>query len=1333
MNWTKEQEQAIYEKGNNILVAAAAGSGKTAVLVERIINKIVNERMDIDKILVVTFTNAAASEMRERILDAIYKKLEENPDDVNLQRQITLLNKSSICTIDSFCLDVVRNNFYELDNISPNFRIADTAEIELLKQEVIEKIFEDKYESQNEDFAKLITTYTSYRDDTPLKEIVQTIYTYIQSNPFPEKWINEKIEMFNLEKELEKDFSETVWGETLLHRVEETLIEDITKLQDVEESLSYDAELDTFQKIIEDDIEKLQLLKQNINNWDKAVEIYSNLTFAIWSRKKVQSEIKEEAKAIRDNVKSHYVGKNAQLSKILIASSKEVNTDIFEMYEILTKLKNLILEFGEEFAKAKREKNILDFSDIEHFALQILLKQQDGKIEQSEIAKKYMNKFEEIAIDEYQDSNLVQEYILTSVSRGNNMFMVGDVKQSIYKFRQAMPELFLSKYESYASKKIEHEGQAGRVNLQPGQKAQNEQIRQEEQANLQSEKIEQENLQEKENPQAGDLKIQLFKNFRSRGNVLDFTNLVFENIMSNLLGDIEYNEEEFLNLGASYEDAKQNLKTEINIISIEKEESEKDIEEFENAEDGKSISEFENSENIKNIGEFKNVKSIGEFEHAGNTKNSEYTDDEEHIEDIELEARFVASKIKEMIDSKFKVYDSKKQEFRNITYKDIVILLRSTATTAPIYEQEILKLQMPVFSDSSSQYLDSIEIETMMALLRIIDNPVNDIPLITVLRSNIGGFTDNDLVDIRLCDKYSNFYTCLQKARVQVDEKLREKIKRFMDNLDMWRKEQEYLALDELIWKIYSDTDFYNYVGKMPNGELRQANLKLLFEKAKQYETASFKGLYNFIKFVDKLRINNGDLNSAKIIGENDNVIRIMSIHKSKGLEFPVVFLSSTGKQFNLMDLNKNILLHQEMGIGVKYIDYEGQLEYDTLTKAAIKEKMLNENLSEEMRVLYVALTRAKEKIIITGIKKDYPKKNEKMEQQISLYPKTFEKINPILIKQYKTFLDWILLVCKYNENKIEDEIDINIIDKKDVIKKCMQLPSSQNTFDSETQGQANQKADEAQEQINKDASQINQSNGKGRFKYKYELATRIPTKTSVTKIKQMELEQLQDLEELMHEVSKTKEVAFSGSEFIKGQHEGSQTKEITFSKPEFIKTQGEEKITGAQKGTLIHLCMQKLNPKKQYDMNEIKKLINELLDKQIISIKEAEAINPIAILQFTKSNIWKELTEAEKIQQEKPFYINIPAKEIYKEETEEKILVQGIIDLYYKNKYGEYVLVDYKTDYAEKGEEQKLVERYKKQLELYKRALEGALKTEVKKCYIYSTWLGEIEVSIEK
>ena len=1255
VKWTKEQSQAINEKGSNILVAAAAGSGKTAVLVERIINKIINENIDIDKLLVVTFTNAAASEMRERILDAIYKKLEEYPENQNLQRQITLINKASICTIDSFCLEVVRNNFFELDNISPNFRIADTTEIELLKQEVIEDIFEEKYENQDENFSKLINTYTSYRDDTPLKELVLKIYSYIQSSPFPEEWLKEKIEMFNLKDKLNEDFSKTPWGNILLKEIEEEIIDDIKTLEDIKKELDLDSELESFSQVVRSDLDFLKILQENINNWDKLYEIYNKMSFVSWPRKKIESDLKEYAKNVRDDVKKKF---SSKLSKILICNSEEASQDIFDMYEILLKLKNLILEFGKEFSKRKRMKNMVDFNDIEHLALDILIKKQEDKIEITDVAKRYQEKFIEIAIDEYQDSNLVQEYILTSISNNNNIFMVGDVKQSIYKFRQAMPELFISKYKTYKNK---------------------------------------ENKSENDN-----LKIQLFKNFRSRKNVLDFTNLIFENIMSGSLGDIEYNQEEYLNLGADYKEIEQNLKAEIDIINLKDQENEE--------------------ENTSEI-----------LEEEENT---------ERLENIQVEARFVASKIKELIENKFQVFDRKKNCFRDIKYKDIVVLLRSTKTSAPIFEEEIINLDMPVFSDSSQEYLDSIEIENIMSLLRIIDNPIQDIPLVTVLRSNIGKFTDDELVEIRLSDKYENFYNAMQKAKINVGKNLQEKIEKFLTNLEKWRKEQEYLALDEFIWKLYSDTGYYNYVGLMPNGELRQANLKMLFERAKQFETASFKGLYNFINFIEKLKLSSGDLGSAKLIGENDDVIRIMSIHKSKGLEFPVVFLANTGKQFNLMDLNKNILLHQELGIGVKYINYDKQVQYDTLSKSAIKSKVFTETLSEEMRILYVALTRAKEKLYITGTMNDYEKEIEKMKIQVERYSKNGNKINQILIKKYKKYLDWINLVYLYEKGNTKDLIEYNVLEKEEIIKKCKRI--EQEEID----------VVKMLEEHKKDKEEIKKIEEILNFEYKHKLATTIPTMSSVTRIKQMQdnikgskvgkedkeeaVQKLEksDLLKKSKEVKEHKEKAtekLDKSEFLKENKVGKEYKKeemiITFDKPKFLKEDKEDKLTNAEKGTLVHLCMQHLNEKVEYNLEKVKELVEELERKEIITSKEKENINLYKILEFTKSNIWKEVKKAKKVYKERPFFINIPAKEIYKEEIEEKILIQGIIDLYYINENDEIILVDYKTDYVERGKEQELIEKYKKQLELYCKAIEEANKKQVSRIYIYSVYLGrEIE-----
>ena len=1160
--------------------------------------------------LVVTFTNAAASEMRERVLEAIYKKIEENPNDMHLQKQTVLINKCNISTIHSFCLEVIKNNFYELD-ISHNFRIGDTTEIELMKQEILEDLFEEFYQNEDKDFLNLLDTYASYRGDENLKALILNVYKYIQSFPFPEEDLKEMVERFNLSDKINEDFSKTIWGEILLNDLKEIIEENIKKLEIARNELKKEFTLDKYVEIILNDINMLDNILKNMDCWEKVYELCLNLKFDTWKTdKKTDCITKENARNIRDKVKKDIK------DKIITSSSLDANTDIFEMYPILNNLKKVILEFSNRYNLKKREKNIIDFNDIEHLALQLLLKKdENGKYVPTEVAKKYQNKFVEIAIDEYQDSNMVQEYILTSIQKNNNIFMVGDVKQSIYKFRQAMPELFLGKYEEYK---------------------------------LKDDKKENDNL-----------KIQLFKNFRSRKNVLDITNLVFESIMNKDLGDINYTKEEFLNLGANYP-------------------------------------EF-NIDNAYNAG-------IAELNMIDLSQDDEQLDNEDEINEgpIEnkiIEAKFVANKIKELLNSNYYVYD-KKQGYRKITYKDIVILLRSTKTVAPIYEKEIAELNFPVFSDISAEYLDTVEIQTIVSLLKIIDNPNNDIPLVTVLRSSIANFTDNDLMEIRLIDKKCTFYEVMNKAleSENVKEETKEKINSFFSNIEKWRIKQEYVPLDELIWQIYEDTGYYNYVSLMPNGNLRTENLKMLFERAKEYENASFKGLFNFINYLDRLKTNNGDLDAAKLIGENDNVIRIMSIHKSKGLEFPVVFLCNTAKQFNLKDLNDNILLHSKLGIGPDYINYERKLKYATLAKEAIKLQMKKETISEEMRILYVALTRAKEKLIITGISKDLKKQLSSFQELVD-FERSSENVRiPVyLIKKCKSYLDWLQLISIYNKDKLKDVLKINEINANDIMK-IDEIKQKNNEIDIDSI--AREKFDEAV---------IKQINDKINWKYENEKATIIPSKTSVTKLKELGHAWLPYSRELS-----TKET--------EGSSEYNTEMKTEIPIPEFLKPQ--TKLTGAQIGTIIHLCLQKLDLRKQYSLDEITEFVDKLVYDKIINLKEAESINKEQLLRFIESDLAKRIRKAKAIYKEKPFYININASEIYGERVDENILVQGIIDLYFIDEDNRLVLVDYKTDRVERLEE--LIPKYKTQLDLYKQALEEALDRKVDEVYIYSVHKSE-------
>ena len=843
-------------------------AGKTAVLVERIVNKIVNEKVDIDRLLIVTFTNAAATEMRERILNEIYKKLDENPNDLHLQRQLVLLNKSNISTIHSFCLEVIRNNFFKLD-ISPNFKLAEGAEIELLQMEVLEDLFDSFYEEENKEFLKLVETYCSYRDDEALKNLILKIYKFIQSTPFPEEWLTEQAEKFNI-----ADFSNTCWCKILIDNFKEQVSMAINTLKNTLSNIKKYDELYKFQQVLMDDIAMLQELLE-CNSWDEMYNAVNSIKFKTWpADKKLVLEIKDVAKHVRDNVKKNL----NNIFKIFETSKNQAEEDIRYLYNILHSVSKIVNLFSQNFKSIKKEKNIIDFNDIEHFALELLLEKNEEEYQSTDIAKMYQEKFIEIAVDEYQDVSLVQEKILNSISNGNNIFMVGDIKQSIYKFRHARPELFREKYETY-----------------------------------------------------GENKIQLYDNFRSKPEILNITNEVFRTIMTKELGDVDYNEEEFLRQGAEYPLADNNLKTfgkpELNIINLKMpEEDEEDV----------------------------------------------------LLENVQVEAKFVASKIKQMLEEGFYIYD-KKEGYRKLEFRDIAILLRTTLNSAPIYEKELAMLEYPVFSDAQNNYFETQEIEIILSLLKIIDNPINDIPLVSVLRSPIGNFTDNELIEIRTLNPKKSFYNSL--ITYNENNELEHKIKEFLNLIDEFREKQEYLGLDELIWYIYEKTGFYNYVSLMPNGKLKVANLKMLFEKAKDYEQGTFKGLYNFINFIDRISKTSSDMGAPKLIGENDNVIRIMSIHKSKGLEFPVVFLCGTGKQFNFMDLNEKILMHQDLGFGMQFIDFERKLQYSTLSKEAIKIKMKEEVLSEEMRLLYVALTRSREKLIITGVEKDLEKSIKRKEE----------------------------------------------------------------------------------------------------------------------------------------------------------------------------------------------------------------------------------------------------------------------------------------------------------------------------------------------------------------
>ncbi len=1260
--WTKEQLEVIESRECNLLVAAAAGSGKTAVLVERIIQMITSREnpIDIDKLLVVTFTNAAASEMRERIGDAIGKALDENPENKHLQNQLVLLNKSSITTIHSFCLDVIKSNFHRI-NLDPNFRIGDQTECAILKQEAIEEVFEDLYEERDEGFLNLVESYAERGGDKEVQDIILGIYSFAMASPEPKKWLIDSAERFNIDENF--DFSQSIWARAILDTVKIEINGLCLNMERALKEVESIEELETFAEKLAIEYKKIADISQACNkSWDEAYKKMASMSFENYVKgvKRISKdapsyikESKEKAKTIRDKTKK-------SLESIVSATFNKDNDSIREeikyLYNIVKPISSVVLRFEEEYSNKKREKGIIDFNDIEHFALNILTDvDEKGNIVPSDIAVGYRNKFYEIFIDEYQDSNLVQEVLLKAVANTEtpNRFMVGDVKQSIYRFRQAKPELFLQKYNNYNDKK----GSSHR-------------------------------------------KIMLYKNFRSREEVVDAVNYIFENIMNENIGEIEYTEKERLNLGANFNvdtDEKSIIggATEIHLIQ----------------KDNKLDDDI-----------------INDKDDRINNKENEI-EEEEKLDNIQLEARMVGNIIKDLMkvneDGKIqKVYDKGIDGYRPVEFRDIVILLRATSAWAPVFADELMNMDIPTYADVGVGYFDTIEIKTILSLLQIIDNPMQDIPLISVLKSPIFGFTPEDLIDIRVQSKDKIFYEVL-KSTAEYDgftdsqnenesefipsEECINKSKDFLIKLKEFKEKSMYMSTDEFIWYLYTRTGYYAYVGALPGGSQRQANLKVLFERAKQFEETSLKGIFNFVNFIEKLKKSSSDMGSAKTLGENANVVRIMSIHKSKGLEFPVVICSAMGKNFNTQDFKKSILYHHNLGYGPQFVDYERRISFPSIAKEALKSKINIENLSEEMRVLYVAFTRAKEKLIITGSTRNIQDSIKRWSNGIE----SLDTISQYEILKGKNFLDWIMpCVLRHRDlSNLLEEVGLDAVFNVEHNSKWYGKLWNKNDILVE------KKSDEEKESIEEilekidvdspDSDYYSEIEEKLNYIYPYEFSTRKPATISVTEIKKI---QNNYEEELINTIFEQK---------------------VILKKPLFIQNEEErEKISGTERGTIVHLVMEVLDLKNVSSVNDIKSQIRGFVSKGIITEKQASIVNPYKIYKFFASNIGKRMLNAEIINREKSIYAQVNMKDIYIYEKlinnddkklydNESVMLRGIVDAYFEED-NQIVLVDYKTDFVNEENINQIIEKYKKQLDLYADIIETLTGKSVKEKCIY-------------
>lgn len=1219
--WTKDQQEAIYTRDCNLLVAAAAGSGKTAVLVERIIQRILDadRPVDIDKLLVVTFTNAAASEMRERIGEALSKELDKYPDSVRLQEQIALIPRSSIMTMHSFCLNVIKNNFHNID-IDPGFRIGDETETLLLKQEALEELFEEKYELQEEAFTDLIESYSSGKDDIKLKELVLRIHSFSESTPFPGEWLRSASENFNISADF--DFNSSVWAKYMVLSIKSELIAFADSMGRAYDIICELPELEVYKQNFEAEKNAIEALLP-LEDYEQLTEGLAAFSFDKLKPCKSKSDEKTKVTDIRNAVKKSMQKINADILKL---DPTSIAHEIKSTYPLMDALSNLTEEFSEGYRLKKKDRGIIDFNDIEHLCLSILTERDDdGNVKPSQEALELREKFEEVLVDEYQDTNHVQELLLRMVSKTEedvpNLFMVGDIKQSIYRFRHAKPELFINKYLSFP------QDTTGRNKL-----------------------------------------IKLSKNFRSRGEVLEGVNFIFNQIMSREAGELEYNEEERLYTGAEFEDAEEDYASggpvELHIIekNSQSEEADEDLTE----------------------------------------------DEEEELDSIQVEGRFISRRIAELMDSNFMVWDKSIKSYRRLQYKDFVILLRATREWAPVIAGELELMGIPVYTDAGMGYFDTVEIKTVTALLNIIDNPDQDIPLLSVLRSPMFMFTAEELIDIRLEEGEESLYKALIKASESQNEALAIKINEFLYKLGDWRKRAQYMPVDELIWMLYSQTGYYSYAGAMPGGMQRQANLRMLFERAKAFEGTSLKGLFSFINFLGRLKTSSGDLGSAKILSENENVVRIMSIHKSKGLEFPVVILAGTGKKFNMRDLSENILLHSDMGFGPDIVDFRRRIYYPGIIKEAIKRKIRLENISEEMRILYVALTRAKEKLIITGSVSDMQKALGKW---IGISEASGRTLSPYEVTKCRSFLDWIGSALARHEAgiKLYEKAGINyeLARREESISAWEIHPWSRERA-LELEGRDNIETDS--EAIIKELEEAPKTIHSERiikalgYTYPFEKASSLPGKVTVTELKRI----------------RNKEILDDDTESL--------YRESEFKKPKFMEE--STGITGARRGTLMHLAMQVISSERADTLKDLREQLEDLVDRNFVTADEAECINLYKIRDFYKSGLGIRLKNAVKVKREVPFYFEVPASEVYELSKEDKtslepVIIQGVIDCFFEEEDG-LVIIDYKTDYVTPETVMEVKERYRVQLDYYRRALERVTGKKVKECYIYLFGTGE-------
>lgn len=1196
VNWTKEQEQVIASRDCNLLVSAAAGSGKTAVLVERIIQRVTDEEkpVDIDKLLVMTFTNAAAAEMRERIGAAIEKKLQENPSNEHLQIQAALVHHAQITTIDSFCLNIIRNHFDGLD-LDPSFRIGDEGELTLLRADVLHDLIEDYYQNGGAAYERFVETYVPGKSDAGMEDYIMQVYHFSQSYPYPEQWFAD------CRKELESSSEEdSPWIQFLLEDIRRQASELKVQMEEALELCRESEGFHVYEPMFSEDVRNLSGLTA-VTDFPA---LYQQLSGISWSRlaavrsKTADPEVKAYVSACRDRVKKAI----AKLQNFYCFEPlEEMQADMEHTKETVLMLLELAEAFSIRYQKKKREKNLVDFNDLEHEALRVLIRRGAGTEAYTEAADELSRQFEEVLVDEYQDSNLVQETLIHAVSRERfgqyNIFMVGDVKQSIYKFRLARPELFLEKYHSY---EVYETG--------TGVKR----------------------------------KIELHQNFRSRAEVLSGINDIFYQIMTENLGNIRYTEDAALHQGAV----------------------------------------FQEHERTAGIPELLVMDTSDAALQEMSEEAADYTEKE-------LEAKLIAARIREMTDPETGIYIWDKRlngigGYRIAQLRDIAILLRSTMGWSETLVSVLMNEGIRAYAESRMGYFNTIEVETVLSMLAVIDNPMQDIPLAAVLKSPIGGLSDMELAKMTAYFKAAadkgqdrgmfaamKYYLEASEKEAQ-DEELFKKLSVFEKQLTQLRAESAYLFIHELLYRIFERTGYYHYAAAMPAGETRKANLDMLVEKAAAYEQTSYKGLFHFIRYIENLKKYHTDFGEASTVGEEENTVRIMSIHKSKGLEFPIVFLAGTGKKINKQDVYGKILIDPELGIATDYLDLEHRVSTTTLKKNVLRRKMELDNLGEELRVLYVALTRAKEQLVITGTSRSLEKNMEKYAK----VPLADGQVPYTLLSAANSYLDWLLMSLGGSRVRIAvKQISLEQIVKNETKRQVeshdLKAQLLRSGFD---ESYASEYAADLAHRL--------------QMKYPYEADIKLHTKMSVSELKKL----------------------------------GQMTDETESVCTELREPSVRKKnIGGSERGTAYHRVLELLPFSELETLDDVRTAMELLKQQRKISETMLSFVDAREIWKFLDSKLGKRLRNAQKegrLFKERQFVIGIPAREMGAADSDELVVVQGIIDAYMEED-GELVLVDYKTDQIRKPEI--LVEHYQQQLDYYGRALSQMTGKPVREKIIYS------------